>query len=119
MMPVKSYKSPSDFRKALEHRLQAVSAKTGQNLQHLRRSVAFNRFLARLFAHSSSPWILKGGYAMELRMAHARATRDIDLTLKGNRKIEGAEQASYIQDLLPGLCNRVAGFDGGWRDISV
>gem|GEM_PF-6248731 len=56
---------------------------------------------------------------MELRMAHARATRDIDLTLKGNRKIEGAEQASYIQDLLPGLCNRVAGFDGGWRDISV
>lgn len=37
------------------------------------------RFLARLF-HASAPWLLKGGYALELRLhPRARTTRDIDL----------------------------------------
>jgi hypothetical protein len=99
-MPAKSYKSATDFRRALEHRLQNEAEKSGQNLQRLRRKVAFNRFLARIFADSVSTWILKGGYAMELRLAHARATRDIDLALKGKPQVSGAKQAGYIQDLL-------------------
>jgi len=56
----KSYKSATDFRRALEHRLQNEAEKSGQNLQRLRRKVAFNRFLARIFSDSASPWILKG-----------------------------------------------------------
>lgn len=99
MLP-KSYKSATDFRRALEHRLQNEGEKSGQNLQRLRRKVAFNRFLARIFADSASPWILKGGYAMELRLAHARATKDIDLALKGKPQVSGAKQAGYLQDLL-------------------
>ena len=27
------------------------------------------------------PWVLKGGYAMELRVQSARTTKDLDLTL--------------------------------------
>ena len=99
-MPAKSYKSAFDFRKALEHRLQNEAKKSGQQLQHLRRKVAFNRFLARIFADPSSPWILKGGYAMELRLHDARATRDIDLALKGAATVAGPEQTSHLQKLL-------------------
>ncbi len=65
----------------------------------LRRMVAFDRLLARLFSKQSeqerqeeqeTPWLLKGGYAMELRLGYrARTTRDIDLTLPDLRRITG------------------------------
>jgi len=72
MTKAKSYKSAQDFRAALEHRLQKHAADSGLSLQRLRRTVAFNRFLARIFADRLSPWVLKGGYAMELRLHSAR-----------------------------------------------
>lgn len=43
------FKTPVDFRKSLETRIQGIAAKTGQDLQSLRRKVAFDRFLARIF----------------------------------------------------------------------
>ena len=51
-------------------------------MERLRSEVAFDRLLARLFARDDAPWVLKGGYALELRMKEARATRDIDLALR-------------------------------------
>jgi hypothetical protein len=42
--------------------------------------VAFDRLLARIFTKTPSFFFLKGGYAMELRIARARATKDMDLT---------------------------------------
>jgi uncharacterized membrane protein YciS (DUF1049 family) len=54
-------------------------------LQRLRRQVAFDRLLARLFQAGQPlalPWVLKGGYAMELRIKAARTTKDIDLTMR-------------------------------------
>jgi predicted nucleotidyltransferase component of viral defense system len=74
------FKTASDFRKSLEARLQALATKTGMDLQRLRRKVAFDRFLARIFTQEKPGFFLKGGYAMELRIANARATKDIDLT---------------------------------------
>ena len=47
----------------------------------LRRHLAFERLLARLF-QTPSPWALKGGYAMELRFQQARTTKDIDLVVE-------------------------------------
>jgi predicted nucleotidyltransferase component of viral defense system len=73
-----SFKSATDFRKSLEARLKNLS--TGVDLQRLRRKVAFDRLLARLFASDEQKFFLKGGYAMELRLKTARATKDIDLT---------------------------------------
>jgi predicted nucleotidyltransferase component of viral defense system len=75
-----TFKTATDFRKSLESRLQLIAAKTNEDLQRLRRKVAFDRFLARIFSQESSSFFLKGGYAMELRIGQARATKDIDLT---------------------------------------
>jgi hypothetical protein len=59
-------------------------------LQRLRRQVAFDRFLARMFSKgpkANYPWLLKGGYAMELRLDAARTTKDIDLTLHDGTRL--------------------------------
>ena len=75
------FKSATDFRKSLETRLKKLAQTKGFDLQRLRRKVAFDRLLARIFhGDSESQFLLKGGYAMELRFDKARATRDIDLT---------------------------------------
>lgn len=75
------FKSATDFRKSLEMRLNSFARNSGQDLQRLRRKVAFDRLLARIFQKTDSPqFLLKGGYAMELRFEKARATKDIDLT---------------------------------------
>ena len=44
--------------------------------------MSFDRLLARLFREEPAPWVLKGGYALELRFRAARSTVDIDLTLQ-------------------------------------
>lgn len=75
------YADAEAFRAALEARLR--QAATGdQDLARRRRTVAFDRFLARLAVSQADAWILKGGAALEFRMPdRARATRDIDLAL--------------------------------------
>lgn len=76
------YDSSRAFARALSDRLKRQATEEGVNLDRLRKRVAFERFLARLFKHSPSRWVLKGGYALELRLGgRARATRDIDLDL--------------------------------------
>jgi hypothetical protein len=75
-----TFKSSQDFRKSLEARLQRIAKEKGIDLQRIRRQVAFDRFLARLFTQPETPLFLKGGYAMELRLSSARTTKDIDLT---------------------------------------
>lgn len=74
------FKYATDFRRSLENRLQNISKTTNDDLQRLRRKVAFDRLLARLFIENNPKFYLKGGYAMELRLSSARATKDIDLT---------------------------------------
>ena len=74
------FKTAADFRRSLETRLQATAQTTKIDLQRLRRKVAFDRFLARIFSRKPTSFFLKGGYAMELRLSAARATKDIALT---------------------------------------
>src|SRR5580765_1779731 len=84
MDEAKSYKTAGAFRAALENRLQTRARDEGTDLQRLRRQVAFDRFLARMFSKGPKAayrWVLKGGYAMELRVQSARTTKDLDLTL--------------------------------------
>lgn len=76
------YATPAAFRRALEDRLMKITREERVDVQRLRRQVAFDRLLCRLFRAAPSPWLLKGGYAMELRLAVARTTRDIDLALR-------------------------------------
>lgn len=100
MKPPRRYATPAALRAALEDRLKAMAAEQGLDLQRLRRQVAFDRLLCRLFRHAESPWLLKGGYAMELRIRSARTTRDIDLALR--RLPEGARDWNPVamRDLL-------------------
>jgi outer membrane autotransporter protein len=75
------YGTASALRIALEARLKSLARSEGIDLQRLRRQVSFDRLLARLFHGPEVPWLLKGGYAMELRLRSARATKDIDLSV--------------------------------------
>ncbi len=75
------YKTAEAFRTALETRLGSMAAGSGPVLLRLRRIVAFERLLARIQAEGDSLWLLKGGFALQLRLgAKARTTRDVDLT---------------------------------------
>jgi hypothetical protein len=76
------YATATAFRRALEDRLRQIAEVEKLPIERLRREVAFDRFLARLFADANAPWILKGGYALELRIKEARATKDIDMALR-------------------------------------
>lgn len=71
---------PYSFRKALQTSLQEHSERTGEDINRLRRKVAFDRFLARIFNAEVPSFFVKGGYAMELRISRARTTQDLDLT---------------------------------------
>ena len=64
-MEPRKYATAASFRRALEDRLQAIAKKEGVDLQRLRRQVAFDRWLTRLFQAEDPnqlPWVLKGGY---------------------------------------------------------
>ena len=82
MKPPRKYASAATFRVALEDRLKRLAQEESLDLQRVRRQASFDRLLCRLFAKPESPWLLKGGYAMELRLKTARTTRDVDLALK-------------------------------------
>lgn len=77
-----SYANAAAFRQALEVRIRKVAEDRAVQIQGLRLKVAIERLLARLFLEPDPPWLLKGGFAMELRFRpKARSTRDLDLTL--------------------------------------
>ena len=82
MTKSKIYANGAALRRALEDRLASAAITEKKPIQRLRRQVASDRLLARLFSEKFSPWVLKGGYAMELRVGNARGTRDIDLAVK-------------------------------------
>jgi hypothetical protein len=82
MAMARTYTSAGAFRKALEERLKSESRARQMDVNRLRRQVSFDRLLARLFRAETVPWVLKGGYALELRFKAARSTIDIDLTLQ-------------------------------------
>jgi len=81
MPSLRTYATAGAFRRALEERLKRASLTDQIDPNRLRRQVSFDRLLARLFREEPAPWVLKGGYALELRFKAARATVDIDLTL--------------------------------------
>jgi predicted nucleotidyltransferase component of viral defense system len=74
------YSNGGAFRQALEERLKARAGNDGARLVRDRKRVAFDRLLARLAAVAPDRWLLKGGFALDLRLAErARATKDVDL----------------------------------------
>ena len=58
MMKNKKYQTAGALLAALSERLKKKSQKEGLDIQRLRRQVAFDRLLLRLFSKTSSPWVL-------------------------------------------------------------
>ncbi len=88
----REYATAQAFRKALEDRFQKTAETEQIQVNRLRRQVAFDRLLARLFRVDPVPWVLKGGYALELRFRTARATIDIPLVPTISREQQFAEK---------------------------
>jgi hypothetical protein len=100
------YATPAAFRQALEARLRRHAEEHSEELMRIRRQVAFDRLLARVFAAQDGPWALKGGYALQLRFAEARTTRDVDLSLQTPANLPpGSTIARRLQEELQRLGN--------------
>jgi hypothetical protein len=84
MKPQQKYLSAQSMRVALEDRLNRMAKENSADIMRLRRHVAFDRLLARLFSRHKKDLIVKGGYALELWINKARTTKDIDISFKGN-----------------------------------
>ncbi len=109
-LKVHSYNTATAFRRALEDRLASIAREENVDLQRIRRQVAFDRLLARLFTEGNPPWILKGAYALELKLHAARTTRDIDL---GLARLSLGEDAGPVADALLKILQTAAANDLG------
>ncbi len=110
----RTYATSEAFRRALEDRLNNMARERGLDLARLRRMVAFERLLARLFKSEPAPWVLKGGYALEVRFRRtARSTRDIDMSLPELRPPFGGEEIASDK-VLAELTRAAAADLGDW-----
>jgi hypothetical protein len=107
MKPQQKYLSAQSMRVALEDRLNRMAKDNSADIMRLRRHVAFDRLLARLFSGHTKDLIVKGGYALELWINKARTTKDIDISFKGNLggawEGERSSDPKALQDFLQNL----------------
>ena len=113
----RTYETAGAFRRALEERLKSMSQTEQIDINRLRRQVSFDRLLARLFREDPAPWVLKGGYALELRFKSARSTIDIDLTLQRVvGTVEGSDPVRAIREMLQAMAD--VSFDD-WFEYTI
>lgn len=87
------YATANAFRTALEARLLARARETGVSIVRLRKTVVFDRLLARLLVVAPGRWHLKGALALDFRLGPGtRATKDMDL---GRADDEAATTADF------------------------
>jgi hypothetical protein len=82
-MTARKYFSAHSFKQALEQRLRSTT-NSGIDFTRKRQLLVFDRFLARVAAVLGNSVTLKGGLVLELRLDHARTTRDVDLRMMGS-----------------------------------
>ncbi len=77
------YETAGAFRQALEATLYREARGSGKPLAYLHKRVAPERFLVRIFppAPTDAPFVLKGAFALGLRVRERRTTQDLDLSL--------------------------------------
>ncbi len=63
----------------LATRSRELASQRGEDVDRVRKKIAFDFVLRRLAAHATSSYVLKGGYAIELKFQKLRATKDLDL----------------------------------------
>lgn len=76
------FKTGAAFKSSLEARIRDRAKASGLPFQSLQLKFVMERLLARLFYSPEVPWLLKGGFAMDLRYRpRARTTKDVDLSV--------------------------------------
>jgi len=96
---IRRYATPLAFKQALEQRIKSSST-TGVDFARRRQLLVFDRFLARVVSVVGDAVTLKGGLVLEMRLARARTTKDIDLRMMGSAdKILERLQAAGRLDL--------------------
>lgn len=100
----RQYDNPEAFKQALLMRLRNAATARGLSVQDMQIKFLIERLLARLFADPNPPWLLKGGFAMELRYRpRARTTRDVDLTAAASSNlVDIREQLQKAVEIDPG-----------------
>ena len=74
------YATGSAYRQALEERIREIHSEQNIPFVRLRKQVVFERFIARLIRYQPNHWVLKGGFALQLRLGmQARTTKHVDL----------------------------------------
>jgi hypothetical protein len=96
----KQFTTAAAFKNALEARLRKRAEERSVPFSTLQLKFVIERLLARLFHISPPPWLLKGGFAMDLRFRpRARTTKDVDLTIPIIGEWEGPMSAA-LRDKL-------------------
>jgi hypothetical protein len=93
MIP-RRYATPLAFKQALEQQLKSSSS-TGADFARRRQLLVFDRFLARLVHIAGDAVTLKGGLVLELRLARARTTKDVDLRMMAESVLKRTASATW------------------------
>lgn len=95
------YTTAGAFRAALETRLLARASESSVSIARLRKTVVFDRLLARLLVVAPGRWHLKGALALEFRLGSGtRGTKDMDLGRDDDEKASTADlRAAAALDL--------------------
>ncbi len=116
MTSPRTYATAGAFRRALEERLKRASLTDQIDPNRLRRQVSFDRLLTRLFREDPAPWVLKGGYALELRFKAARSTVDIDLAVQRVAASAGGDENQVVRQMLQ---SAAAVALGDWFEFTI
>jgi len=96
------YRSEGARKTALLTKIRTLAPQRGLSPQALRREYVLQRFLALLFAAQPSPWVLKGGSGLLIRLPGARHSEDIDLLdARGDLHVALDELRALCQDTPP------------------
>jgi hypothetical protein len=76
------YRTPQAAKMGIEDRLRKKSAH--RDLGRVRQVELFHRLVARLAKQFGQRLILKGGFVLEIRLARARTTLDVDVLVTGD-----------------------------------
>ena len=63
-MMSRKYLTADALLASLSDRLKTKAKSGKRDIQRMRRQIAFDRLVVRLFSEEVSSWVLKGGYAL-------------------------------------------------------
>ena len=99
----RQFASGAAFKASLEAHLRKRATERAIPLATLQLKFVIERLLARLFRDEKPAWLLKGGFALDLRFRpRARTTKDIDLTVAVQTAGEKAQTITSVREQLQG-----------------